>query len=76
MQSKITQHMNNQENLITENTVNRCQFQDDIDARIVKDFKIAIITMDQEVRANNLEMNEKINKTQVYIYKKLTLNMI
>lgn len=76
MQSKITQHMNNQENLITENTVNRCQFQDDTDARIVKDFKIAIITMDQEVRANNLEMNEKINKTQVYIYKKLTLNMI
>lgn len=41
-----------------------------------KDFKIAIITMHQEVRANNLEMNEKINKTQVYIYKKLTLNMI
>ena len=47
-----------------ENIINRCEFQNGTDVRIAKDFKISIITMPQEVKANTLEMNRQIEKSQ------------
>lgn len=54
---KNHKNLNSQEN----KAINRCQLQDDIEVKIIKDFKAAIIFTWEEIRANILVTNGKTN---------------
>lgn len=62
MQSKITQRTNRSVKSLQvsrEKTINGCQFQDDPNVEITKDFKTVLITVFHEVKENTPEMSKR-----------------